>query len=91
MKDAGYCDGTYETLSLCAFIDLLEKMVWLHYDVIMTSSKFKSRITREPCKIQAIVTAHMKPCHVVRKLACSKKFCDVIMTSLLRHQNLKVE
>ena len=38
--------------------------------------------TREPCKMQAIATAPMKPCHFVRLLGCSKKFCDVMMTSL---------
>ena len=84
MKDAGYCDGTYETLSLCAFIGLFEKIRWRHYDVLMTLLKLKIRITREQCKIQAIVMVHMKTCNFVRLFAWSKIKCDVIMKSLWR-------
>ena len=78
-------------MSLCAFTELFEIILWRHDDVIMTSSKFKNRITKEPYKMQAIATGHMKPCHFVRLLGCLKNFGDVMMTSLWRHQNLKVE
>ena len=37
-------------------------------DVIMTSSNFRSEITREPYQIELIAATHMKPYHFVHLL-----------------------
>ena len=42
MKDAGYCDGTYETLSLCAHTGLFEKLLpicWIIIIIILYTIK----------------------------------------------------
>ena len=43
-----YYSHTYESLVLLAFTRLVKKNRWCHYHVIVTWSKFQSRIAREP-------------------------------------------
>ena len=78
---ADWCH-TYETLSLFAFNRPFSKILNLSYDVIMTSSKFKSEITREPYQIDLIAIMHTKPCHFVHLLGHLQNFRIHVMTSL---------
>ena len=47
----------------------------------MTSSKFKSEITREPWQIEVSGATHTKPYHFLHLMGHLKKCYDVIMTS----------
>ena len=58
MRDTDYWDLAYETMLDSTFVRLIWKFWAPPYDVIMTSSKFKIGITREPYTIQIIWTSH---------------------------------
>ena len=64
-----------------------EKFCWRHYDVIMTSSKFKTPISQEPNVVDTWSTAHFV--HLGKECSWSyiKSSGDISMTSLWRHQN----
>ena len=82
MVDRAYWCHTYETLSLCAFTEIFSKFWNLSYDVIMTSSKFKSEITREPWQIELIRARHTKPYHFLHLIGYFQNFQIYLMTSL---------
>ena len=74
MVDRAYCCHSYETLSLCAFTEIFTKFWNLCYDVIMTSSKFKSEITREPWYTGLIDATHTKPYHFLHLISYFENF-----------------
>jgi hypothetical protein len=82
MVGRAYCCHTYETLSLCAFTGIFKKIWNLCYDVIMTSSKFKSEIMREPWYIGLIDATHNKPYHFLHLIDHFQNFQIYLMTSL---------
>ena len=82
MVDRAYYCHTYETLSLCAFTGIFTKFWSLCYDVIMTSPKFKSGITREPWQIELIGATHTKPYHFLHLIGHFQIFKIYLMTSL---------
>ena len=61
-----YCDYAYESLSLCALTELVEKFLWREYHVIVTWPKLQCPIAREPYQLAPIVTTHMEGCHYER-------------------------
>ena len=54
--------------------EILFKILRHHYDIIVTSSKLKHQIKREPYKIQLTATIHMKRYQFVHILDYIKKF-----------------
>ena len=74
MADRAYWCHTYATLSLCAFNRVFSKFSHLSYDVIMTSSKFKSEITREAWQIELIGATHTKSYHFLHLISHFQNF-----------------